>query len=161
MERCLTVPLVSVKLAGCRSRQTGAALVIGLVMLVLLSTLGFTAMNTSILEQRMAANARDRIRAFEAAEAALIACEGKLPALRHMDSIPVQDSIALGLSLPWLARQPECVVTRVQTMTGGSRSAEAAAHETDGFQVYRLTARGWGMNIHTHVRLETHVRQPL
>ncbi|MFN3594672.1 MAG: PilX N-terminal domain-containing pilus assembly protein [Thiobacillaceae bacterium] len=153
---------VRMPMTSARSLQAGAALVIGLVMLVLLSTLGFAAMGTSILEQRMAANARDRIRAFEAAEAALKACEDRLPALRHIDPIPTQDYEALGLAeLPLVAQQPECAVTRVQIVTRGSQSTEAAAHETDSFQVYRLMANGWGMSQHTRVRLETHVRQPI
>lgn len=147
--------------AGTRSLQAGAALVIGLVMLVLLSTLGFAAMGTSILEQRMAGNARDRIRAFEAAEAALAACESRLPAVRHVDPIPLQDAEALGLALPLVAQQPDCAITRVQTVTAGSRSSEAAAHETDSIQVYRLTARGWGVSVNTRVQLEAHVRQNL
>ncbi|MGQ9685300.1 MAG: pilus assembly PilX family protein, partial [Thiobacillaceae bacterium] len=65
-------------LARCRraepsaqSGQNGAALIIGLIMMALLSLLGLAALNTSLLEERMAANARDRMRALQAAEAAL------------------------------------------------------------------------------------------
>jgi type IV pilus assembly protein PilX len=50
-------------------------LVIGLILMTLLSLLALTAMGTSLLEERMAANARDRIRALQAAEAALRLCE--------------------------------------------------------------------------------------
>ena len=53
------------------TRQNGAALVTGLIFLVILTLLGVTAMQTSIMEERMAGNARDRNIAFQAAEAAL------------------------------------------------------------------------------------------
>ncbi len=53
------------------SRQQGAALVIGLIMLVLVTLLGLTAMRTSALEERMAGHTSDRALAFQAAEAAL------------------------------------------------------------------------------------------
>jgi type IV pilus assembly protein PilX len=51
--------------------QTGAALITGLIFLVILTLLGITAMQTSTLEERMSGNARDRNLAFQAAEAAL------------------------------------------------------------------------------------------
>lgn len=54
-----------------RSQQSGAALVVGLIFLVILTLLGLTAMQTGILEERMAGNSRDRNIAFQAAEAAL------------------------------------------------------------------------------------------
>ena len=51
--------------------QRGAALIVGLIFLVILTLLGVTAMQSSTLEERMAGNARDRNLAFQAAEAAL------------------------------------------------------------------------------------------
>lgn len=142
-------------------QQRGAALVMGMVLLVLMSLLGLTAMGTAVLETRMATHARDRIRAFEAAEAGLKACEARLPALRHTDPIPLQDGTALGLNIPLLDAQPSCTVARVQTVLGGSRDMLAAAHETDSYQVYRLTVTGRGVSSNTVVRLEAHVRQPI
>jgi type IV pilus assembly protein PilX len=52
-------------------RQAGAALVVGLIFLVILTLLGLTAMQTGILEERMAGNSRDRNIAFQGAEAGL------------------------------------------------------------------------------------------
>lgn len=51
--------------------QAGAALVMGLIFLVILTLLGVTAMQTSAMEERMSGNARDRNIALQAAEAAL------------------------------------------------------------------------------------------
>jgi len=52
-------------------RQSGSALVIALVFLLLMTLIGVTAMQTTTLQERMAGNERDRNLAFQAAEAAL------------------------------------------------------------------------------------------
>lgn len=59
-------------------RQHGAALVVGLILLAMLSLMGVAAYMVANQEERMAGNARDRIRAFEAAEASLRDCEALL-----------------------------------------------------------------------------------
>jgi type IV pilus assembly protein PilX len=51
--------------------QTGVVLIVGLVLLLLLSLIGVTAMQSTALEEKMAGNSRDRNTAFQAAEAAL------------------------------------------------------------------------------------------
>ncbi|MCP5146236.1 MAG: pilus assembly protein [Gammaproteobacteria bacterium] len=51
--------------------QQGAALVVSLVILVIVTMLGLTTLNTSVMEERMAGNTRSREIAFEAAEAAV------------------------------------------------------------------------------------------
>lgn len=51
--------------------QSGAVLIIGLVFLVLLTMIGMTAMQVTTMQEKMAANARDRDLAFQNAEAGL------------------------------------------------------------------------------------------
>lgn len=58
-------------LAGARSRQRGAALVIGLILLLILTLLAVAGMNTATLELQMAGNEQYQQRAFEAAETAI------------------------------------------------------------------------------------------
>lgn len=53
------------------ARQSGAALVISLIVLVVLTLIGIDGMRSSTMEERMAGNMRDRDMAFQAAEAAL------------------------------------------------------------------------------------------
>lgn len=53
------------------SVQKGSALVVSLIMLLVMSMLGLTAMQSTTLQERMAGNMRDRNLAFQAAEAAL------------------------------------------------------------------------------------------
>jgi type IV pilus assembly protein PilX len=54
-----------------QSRQSGAALITGLIFLVVLTMIGITAARMSTLEERMSGNMRDRSVAMQAAELAL------------------------------------------------------------------------------------------
>jgi type IV pilus assembly protein PilX len=54
-----------------QTRQSGAALVTGLIFLVVLTMIGVTAARMSTLEERMSGNMRDRAIAMQAAELAL------------------------------------------------------------------------------------------
>ncbi len=67
--------------------QHGAALVVGLIFLAMLSLMGVAAYMVANQEERMSGNTRDHIRAFEAAEASLRDCEALLDA-----KSPVPDS---------------------------------------------------------------------
>jgi len=51
--------------------QSGAALMVALVMLLVLTVLGVTAIRTTTLQEKMAGNMRDANLAFQAAEASL------------------------------------------------------------------------------------------
>lgn len=61
-------------------RQRGVTLVVGLIFLSMLSLMGVAAYMVATQEERMSGNTRDRIRAFEAAEASLRDCEAWLAA---------------------------------------------------------------------------------
>ncbi|MCC5885421.1 MAG: hypothetical protein JJT88_03185 [Gammaproteobacteria bacterium] len=58
-----------------RERQQGVALFLALVVLLIITVLGVSGLQTTTLEERMAANSRDRDLAFQAAEAALLDAE--------------------------------------------------------------------------------------
>ena len=57
--------------ANARLRQRGAALVIALLMLLVMTVLGVAAMQVTRMEERMAGNSRDVNLAFQGAEAGL------------------------------------------------------------------------------------------
>jgi type IV pilus assembly protein PilX len=67
--------MMPVRLKGM---QKGVALFISLVLLLVLTIVGVSAVQTTSLEERMARNARDRMLAFQAAEAALSDAEVEL-----------------------------------------------------------------------------------
>lgn len=54
-----------------KKNERGAVLIIALIMLLILTVLGVAVMESSVIEERMAGNAIDRNRAFQAAETAL------------------------------------------------------------------------------------------
>lgn len=56
-------------------KQSGLVLVVSLIMLLLLTLIGVSGMQTTALEEKMASNSRDQNIAFQAAEAALRAGE--------------------------------------------------------------------------------------
>jgi type IV pilus assembly protein PilX len=71
--------------AGIRSVRTatgqrGAALIVALLLLVVLTIIGIGAMQTTRMEERMAGNTRDLNLAFQAAEAALRDGEARIRA---------------------------------------------------------------------------------
>jgi len=64
-----------------RKPQQGAALITSLIILLVLTVLGVSAMSTSSLEELMAGNLRDQVVSFQAAESALRDAERMIDAL--------------------------------------------------------------------------------
>ena len=54
-----------------KKKQSGVALIVSLIMLLLMTLLGVTAVKTSLIEEKMAGNSRDVTLAFQAGETAL------------------------------------------------------------------------------------------
>ena len=53
------------------AHQSGAVLIVAMILLVVLTLLGVTAMNTSSLQERIASNTQEQVHAFQAAETGL------------------------------------------------------------------------------------------
>lgn len=74
----------------CRRRhERGTALIMSLVILLILTILGVTAMSTSSLQEKMAGNLQDMVRAIEAAES------GASQALATTPLVPYSAAITL------------------------------------------------------------------
>lgn len=67
------------------NKQSGVVLMVSLIMLLLLSVIGVTGSQTTVLEEKMAGNDRDRNIAFQAAEAALRGGEQMIETLTIAD----------------------------------------------------------------------------
>jgi len=76
-------PVVSTSRPG----QRGSVLVVALIFLALMTLIGVTAYSVATQEERMAGNTRDRLRAFEAAEAALRDCEQRVRTMSDADAL--------------------------------------------------------------------------
>lgn len=68
-------------------QQAGSALPISLMILLMLTILGISNMETTIREEKMASNTIDRQKAFQAAEAALRDAERKIENTTNIDKI--------------------------------------------------------------------------
>lgn len=175
--------------SGIPSRQRGATLVVGLVFLVILSLIGVAAYAVAVQEERMSGNTRDRIRAFEAAEASLRDCESllgglvSLPAFNGTNgmheapafgdpqvfetlnwltgSVRVLPAVAGVPAIPGVAVQPRCIVEQVGEIERSDLSrARSMPQEVIVETIYRITATGYGMSPDTVVRLQTMFRRP-
>lgn len=78
--------------------ERGAALVMALIILLVLTLLGVSAMSTTVLEEKMANNAKDRNLAFQAAESALLDGEQWVNGLLSKPPFPNNNN---GLYLPY------------------------------------------------------------
>jgi type IV pilus assembly protein PilX len=159
-------------------------LIVGLIFLALLTLIGVTAYSVATQEERMAGNTRDRLRAFEAAEAALRECERLLsnpvPPLFASDGLPagglsgMYSEPAVGQKEKWedpafnwstspthqltgvagVAEQPRCIVQRLARTSAANVSLRAELPLSSAFS-YQVTGRGVGANRNTAVLLQT------
>ncbi len=54
-----------------RTRQSGAVLIVAMIILVILTLLGVSTMTSTSLQERIAANTQEKVHAFQAAETGL------------------------------------------------------------------------------------------
>lgn len=171
------------RLPSPHERQRGAVLLISLLLLLIMTLIGVTAMSTTSLEEKMAGNMRDRNVALQAAEAALedgeswLAALGSQPAETTTCSSSPCDVWALN-TLPDLADQDQSWWVSNGREYGASGSKDIADVNTDpryiieaqsfvpdnldigqspptGKSIYRVTAHGTGGSDAAQVMLET------
>ena len=146
-----------------RRAQRGVVLIVALIMLVLITVVSLTAIRSTTTDERLAGNARDRDKAFQAAEAAVRSCLAPLdsdtPAL---GSFTVLTPAAAGATPVWevaanwssgnsyavtslgtaaaagLQAQPRCMVERLNATPAS----------------YRVTGRAVGASADTVVMLQ-------
>lgn len=164
-----------------RRPQTGAVLIVSLLLLLVLTILGAAAMRNTTLEERMAGNMRDLQVAFSAAEAALHAGEEALraPALPaflpangntggyyQADSSLWKDSdfwTTPDKVIPYAGKDdifsdelfapPAYYLEELPNVQSAGGSIEAGVAFDAG--VYRVTARGTGLSDTSVVILQT------
>lgn len=82
---------------GSCKRQKGAALIISLLILLVMTLIGLSGMQTTVLEEKMAGNFKDRNMSLQAAESALRSAENFL---NTTTVLPTFDGSVLGLYQP-------------------------------------------------------------
>lgn len=156
--------------------QRGAILVVSLIMLLVMTLIGVTAMQNTIMEQRMAGNTRDLNLAFQAAEAALRTGETELEAAK----LPDFDGTTTGYykandtaisnpqvwedpgtvwktyngSLDGVASPPEYVIEEMAPIQDSDGSLAPDEPLLDA-GVYRVTSKATGASSDVEVMLQT------
>lgn len=75
-----------------RQNQTGAALMIALILLIVITLVGLAAIGTTILQNKAAANEYDRQIAFQSAEAALRAAQVTITTAAAGSGVPISQT---------------------------------------------------------------------
>lgn len=161
-----------------RNRQSGAALFIALVLLLVLTLIGVTSMSSTTVQERMAGNLRDKNIAFQAAEAALINAESILetaiipdfdgtnglyqapsppaaPQWQTVDwSVAAQVHTYTDDAIAHVASAPVYIIEELPPVppAGGSLAADVAVGD---ISMYRVTARAVGGTEDAIVILQT------
>lgn len=125
-------------------QQRGAALIVSLVVLLVLTLIGVAGMNTSVMQERMAVNSQNSNRAFQAAESTVSALTNQLYAndlslLREsMQSATEESSVVSvttldpgnGITGTYQARfLGEIIIT-----SGSSMNADESSSQLKGFR---------------------------
>jgi type IV pilus assembly protein PilX len=173
-----------------RHRQSGTALVVAMLFLVILGMLGVTTMTATTLEERMAGNTRDRDIAMQAAEAALRDAEHDISNTVPTNGRVVSVAIFVAACTGGLCTEGAPVLTNVDDTAKsaflGQFTGELAMMQGPAVQPryiiellntlppqvpvppagqqvrdFRITAKGFGRNTNTIVILQTVFRMTL
>lgn len=150
-------------------RQQGATLVISLIFLVLLTLIGVTAMQSTILQERMAGNSRERNIAFQASEIGLRDAEVYMVGKNVWDfttacttGLCAQGNMPDWKTYAWNGSKDVLSTTTVPTVGGQPRyfseyagQVKCATCSGGWATVYRSRTRGLGINTSTQVFLES------
>jgi type IV pilus assembly protein PilX len=148
-----------------KARQRGAALILALIFLLLMTMLSTSSMRTATMQERMAGNTRDLNLGFQSAEAALRVAEAWLldtDVLPEFDDAagfyqinsaarPVWDSTYSAgggaITLPTnlgTAQNPQYYIERLTSIRPAGTSTETGAPAED-IHYFRVTAVGYGL----------------
>ena len=158
--------------------QSGIVLISSLIFILAITIIGFSGMNISTVQQKMAANMRSKEMAFQAAEAALLKAEqylsdtASLPAFT--DSLGLYNKTSNGLqlwkSVDWadaakvvkytqgfqeLHEKPAYIIEKIDH--GGTVALSNRA--TNNYQYFRITARAKGNSSSALVVLQSIYRR--
>jgi type IV pilus assembly protein PilX len=147
--------------------ETGSALIVAMIFLLLMTLIGTAAMRGSTMQERMASNWRDWNLAFQSAEAALREAErflldtAVLPEFDDQDGFyqvnaatrPVwtgadfsddgNGAVEFAVNLPDVAKQPQYFIEELATITPPGTETETGTELEDVFY-FRVTAIGYG-----------------
>ncbi len=150
---------------GSAKKQQGVVLVVGLIMLLLMTIIGVTGMQTTTLQEKMTGNFRDRNLAFQSSEAGLRDAEQYLrntvlmpdfdgtnglyqPGLTGEDIWDTMDwsvtsaSVQYSVTMANVSSQPRYIIEELPAVPDTQGSLEAGVIQVSKF--YRVTSRATG-----------------
>lgn len=140
--------------------QRGVVLIIALVILVLVTLVGLSTIRTTTTEEKMAGNARDRDKAFQAAEAAVLNCLALLDAGTYPATVlaPVAASAVpptqnWDVTANWDAASPNSYAVNMPT-AGLAANPRCIAEALGASGSYRVTGRAVGGSNESLVMLQ-------
>lgn len=154
--------------------QQGAALVMSLIILMVMTIVGVSAMQVTVMEEKMAGSLRNRSIAFQAAESALRDAEASLtvavlPAFDGTSGNYQATSPQTWETIDWgtaanvatyggnalydVASAPTYIIEELEPVLGGGGSLEAGIPQQTDY--YRVTSRGVGGNATAVVMLQS------
>ncbi|TVZ40118.1 type IV pilus assembly protein PilX [Alteromonadaceae bacterium 2753L.S.0a.02] len=163
------------------AKQNGATLAVTLVLLLIVSVLGISAVQMSLVEEKMSGNLRDKHIAFEAAETALIRAEATLDEILEYSTPTYDGSSGIwiyggpgGINW-WIANSDSWWVANSESVVPNSLQSSAPQYIVEERAVsqrgedlkvgngeipqaryyYQITARGYGGSSDTRVHLRT------
>jgi len=120
-----------------RRQQSGAVLIVAMIILVVLTLLGVTAMNTSSLQEKIASNTQEQVHAFQAAETGLN--------LAFTDNLSYDISSSYtGGALPTVFAGSADSASYVPTFLGFSPPPPGSLYSATSFQAAHFNFRATG-----------------
>jgi len=140
--------------------QNGAALFVSLIMLLLITLLAVSSMQSSIVQEKMTANQYDSQIAFQAAEAALRRGELLRQGQAGFVSLPIGPAPAANKFLDNTLWQATAIQVALPAGSGVAKAPEVVTEELDfdsnnNTSRIRVTARGYGARETTVVVLQS------
>ena len=149
-----------------RNRQSGAALIVALVFLLMMTVLSTSSMRSSMMQEKMSGHMRDWNLSFQGAEASLRAAErflSETPVLPEFDGTnglyPVNSInrpvwtgdtptdgggyVAYPETMPYVAVQPKYYIEQLDSVRPAGTETETGTPTAEIF-FYRVTAVGYG-----------------
>lgn len=152
-------------------RQSGAVLLIALIMLLLLTIIGMAGMRDTNMQEKMAGNLRDQNLAFQAAEAGLRFAEqqakGSYATLSGMTDNTTTTAVTYSDFPGEVAAKPTYTITKlphpgpldmqdiVNPQTTGGESLAAGEAMILDFVLVRIESTGTGMSPDAKVKLRS------
>jgi len=162
-----------------KGRERGAVLIVSILMLIILSLLGLTAVRTTTLEEKMAGNLRDSDLAFQAAESALREAEVFVDSVVSTNAFndagglyssatadpdyfatatwSAANSVSYSTSIAGVATQPRYIIKYLGVTSSGGGALNIGGYgnqQAGSVHSFRITVRGTGGRDTTQVVLQ-------